>query len=79
MLEAVHEHFPELNISLDDNSWSQATLPVWAAGLRVRSTCTLAPFVFIAFMESTTNLVAVLFLASYTSHVDALLSQAVVK
>ena len=68
-----------LNINLNDNSWSQATWPVWAGGLLVRSAATLVPSAFIASVESKTNLVAVLHPAPYTSHADSLLSQAVVK
>ena len=45
------------NTHLDDNAWSQASLPVKAGGLGIRSAVQLAPSAFLSSAAASTNLV----------------------
>ena len=47
-----------LNVTLDETCWRQASLPVWAGGLGIRSAVMLAPSAFIASAAGTASLVS---------------------
>ena len=66
-----------LNVDVNADRWAQASLPVWAGGLGVRSAVTLAPSAFIASMEGAAALVSAILPSSYMHHSDPLLLQAV--
>ena len=47
-----------LNVALDETCWRQASLPIWAGGLGMRSAVMLAPSAFIASAAGTAPLVS---------------------
>jgi hypothetical protein len=47
-----------LNIALNDEHWSQASLPVWAGGLGIRSAVGLAPSAFLASAACSSAIIA---------------------
>ena len=62
LLYAFDEHLHQclsgiLNFSLDDKSWKQASLPVKAGGLGIRSIVQVAPSAFLAYHAATRSLV----------------------
>ena len=59
-----------INVSLDDEQWCQASLPVKDGGLGIRSTLQLAPSAFLASASGTRPLVSVLLQNTMPSPLD---------
>jgi hypothetical protein len=65
-----------MNIDINDIQWTQATLPIWAGGLGIRSAVMLAPSAFLASAASTVDLVKDLLPSNLENMVDPLLESA---
>jgi hypothetical protein len=61
-----------LNQKIDDLRWSQASLPVHAGGLGIRSVCQLAPSAFLASAAGTAALVRDILPSSFSSTTETL-------
>jgi len=60
-----------LNVDIDNNWWTQASLPVRWGGLVVRSAVLLAPSAYLAFAASTTELTSSLLPVRLRDAVDS--------
>jgi len=65
-----------LNVRLDEDAWTQASLPVRWGDVGVRDICSLAPSAFLSSLTSTSNLVKPLLPASLSTKPDPLLELA---
>jgi len=65
-----------INVDLGDSRWDQASLPVWAGGLGIRSAVMLAPSAFLASAAGTAALVSQILPDSFTVLPDPLVSLA---